>query len=182
MPRLFTAIEIPEAIAREAARLQHPAIAEARWIKPPSFHITLRYIGNVDDSAAAEIDAALAVIAARPVSVQLSGVGYFGGAHPRALWIGIAPHASLEALYRQIDQRLTALGLPSERKRYTPHLTLARMRRTIMLPVLQNWLSAHSQFHAAPFIAERFALFSSRYNKSRANPYIAERLYPLLTR
>ena len=88
MLRLFVGIEFPPQLKLRLSLLQS-GMAGARWIDPGNFHLTLRFIGEIDEGTAADVDEALLRLKARPFSVQLAGVGVFGGEKPRTLWVGV---------------------------------------------------------------------------------------------
>ena len=99
MPRLFSAIEIPVRVA-ERLTLLRAGLSGARWIDPENYHLTLRFIGDVDGATARDFTLALSGIAAAPFELRLNGLGSFGGGKPRAIFAGIAPSEGLEALRR----------------------------------------------------------------------------------
>ncbi|HRN85592.1 MAG TPA: RNA 2',3'-cyclic phosphodiesterase, partial [Hyphomicrobium sp.] len=85
MPRLFTALALPPALADQLAELAMP-LAGARWIEPEDMHITLRFAGDIDNPTAREFHAALSAIEEPAFTLKLSGFGAFGGQQPRTLW------------------------------------------------------------------------------------------------
>src|SRR5216684_1982007 len=93
MLRLFVGIEFPPELKLRLSLLQS-GVAGARWVDPGNFHLTLRFIGEVDEGTAADVDEALSPLKARPFSLQLAGVGVFGGDKPRKF----APHVTLARL------------------------------------------------------------------------------------
>ena len=128
MPRLFTGLEIPPDIAFEL-ELMRGGVWGARWIDRESFHITLRFIGDIEDGLAHEIADALDGVVARPFRIRLKGVGTFGGNKPHALYVGVAAEGEdlkrLQATHERICQML---GLPPEQRKFTPHVTIARLK------------------------------------------------------
>src|SRR5262249_1471270 len=135
MPRLFTGLEIPPDIAFEL-ELMRGGVWGARWIDRESFHITLRFIGDIEDGLADEIADALDGVAARPFRIRLKGVGAFGGLKPHALFVGVAAEGEdlkrLQATHERICQML---GLPAEQRKFTPHVTIARLKDTRPAPL-----------------------------------------------
>src|SRR3990170_2946900 len=89
MPRLFTGLEIPEAIRLRLSLIRAP-LAGARWIEAENMHITLRFVGDVDARTADDFADALAEVRGRPFSLSVQGAGAFGGREPRVLWAGIS--------------------------------------------------------------------------------------------
>ena len=138
--RLFVAVEIGERLARRAAtlteELERRATAAARrakvtWIPANRMHLTIRFIGEVDDGKASMVRHALeAPLAVGPFSLTLCGVGTFPkSGTPRVVWLGVTEGGEqLLRVEREITARLTPLGIPEEDRAYRPHLTLARVR------------------------------------------------------
>jgi 2'-5' RNA ligase len=132
----------------------------ARWVDPGNFHLTLRFIGETGEDTASDIDEALARVKARPFPLQLAGTGVFGGNRPHALWVGAERHPDLARLRDKIEQALIRAGLPPEPRKFTPHVTLARLRDPDP-GSLGQYLAAHAQFRAEPLPVERFSLIAS---------------------
>ena len=127
MPRLFSAIEIPQSIASRLMLLR-AGLAGARWIDPENYHLTLRFIDDVDGATAHDFTLALSEIAAAPFELRLNGLGSFGGNKPRAIFAGFAPSEGLAALRRANERAARKAGLPPEGRNFQPHVTLARLR------------------------------------------------------
>jgi 2'-5' RNA ligase len=128
--RLFIAIDLDDAIRTRIARFvdgMQALAPEARWMKPESLHVTLKFIGELPDAAIAGIETALRMIAARPVAIEFRGCGFFPAATaPRVFWIGVVGGGELARLAAFVDEKMAALGIVKEDRAYTPHLTLAR--------------------------------------------------------
>ncbi|MBV8775705.1 MAG: RNA 2',3'-cyclic phosphodiesterase [Alphaproteobacteria bacterium] len=164
MLRLFVGIAFPPELRLRLSLLQS-GIAGARWVDPGNFHLTLRFIGEVDEGAAADVDAALLRLRARPFSVQLAGVGVFGGDKLRTLWVGVEREPALAALQSKIEQALQRAGLPAEPRKFAPHVTLARLREPRRAE-LQDFLAANAAFRAEPLRVEEFCLIASYPTKA----------------
>ncbi|MCX2725014.1 RNA 2',3'-cyclic phosphodiesterase [Roseibium salinum] len=176
MPRLFTGLEIPSQTALMLSMLRG-GLKGARWIDPENYHITLRFIGDIDDRAAYEVAAALDKIRRDPVEVRLNGLGSFGNGKPHAVWARVEPTAQLAELQAEQERLIQRLNLPPERRKYTPHVTLARCKSSTNEEVAK-WLSERGDFQAEPFVAGRFVLFSAR-SSIGGGPYLVEEAYPL---
>lgn len=176
MIRLFVALALPDDAASQLLAIQS-GVPGARWQERDQLHLTLRFIGEVDRRDAERIDDALVAIFASRFAVQIKGVGEFGGKHPRALWAGVAPNNALMHLQRRIETALQNIGLPAEGRRYTPHVTLARLRGTAPR-LLTDYLTDHTLFAATPFEADEFILYSSK-TTSHGSIYVPERYYSL---
>ena len=161
MLRLFVGIGLPPEIKLRLWPLC-AGVPGARWVDPENHHVTLRFIGEVDESTAGDIDAALAQIKARRFELALAGIGQFGD---RSLWVGVEKNPALFQLHDKIEMALMRLGLAPEPRRYAPHVTLARLKQAAV-PRLQDFLHDHALFRADPFQVERFSLIASYPTKS----------------
>jgi len=177
MPRLFVAIDFPEAVIRRLAALCR-GVPGARWLPPEQFHLTLRFIGEADGVQAQDLDAALTQVRAERFDVTLTGVDCFGqGRKSRALWVGIAPCPKLDCLRRKVEQAARAAGFAPEGRKFKPHVTLARFKGDPGFR-LHDFLACHTAFRATPFTAQEFVLFSSVLAQTGAI-YTPEATYPL---
>ncbi len=176
MPRLFSAIEIPRPLA-ERLTLLRAGLTGARWIDPENYHLTLRFIGDVDGSTAREFAEALGGIEVPPFELRLNGLGSFGGHKPRAIFAGIAPSDGLDALRRANERAAREAGLPPEGRNFKPHVTLARLRNA-RADAVAAYLEHQGGIAAEPFTVSRFVLYSSR-NSVGGGPYVVEAAYPL---
>ena len=129
MPRLFTAIEVPDEIRDELYRLRMP-LPGARWMKPESYHITLRFAGDIGNVAAREFAANLSRIEPDGFELRLSGLGAFGGDDPHAIWAGVELTPQLEDLARAHEKAARNAGLAPETRAFKPHVTLARLKHS----------------------------------------------------
>jgi RNA 2',3'-cyclic 3'-phosphodiesterase len=175
MPRLFTGLEIPPAIRARLSLLRAP-VHGAKWVAADNMHITLRFVGDVDDRTADEFAAALGGIGAEPFTVSIHSAGAFGGRDPRVLWAGVDGGKALDALYRANERAARAAGLPPDPRSFKPHVTLARLRGTRHAAVAR-FLEENGALRAEPFVAKRFVLFSARPG-SGGGPYGVEAEYP----
>jgi RNA 2',3'-cyclic 3'-phosphodiesterase len=176
MPRWFTGLHIPEDVGQELALLQG-GVAGARWVDAPSFHITLRFIGDIDGRLANEIAYGLADLHFPGFELQLKDIGYFGGAKPHTLYAGLVDNAELRRLHGIQERLCQVLGLNPETRKFTPHVTLARLRNPDPI-ALQRMLISHSLYCSRPFQVGEFVLFSSRPG-SGGGPYGVEQRYDL---
>jgi RNA 2',3'-cyclic 3'-phosphodiesterase len=175
--RLFVALGLPDNVAHSLLTLQS-GVPGARWSTREQLHLTLRFIGEVDEQDAGAIDDALASIFAPAFMLQLTAVGAFGGKTPRALWAGVAPNNALMHLQRKIESAIQRLRFPAEERKYTPHVTLARLRGSPTARVAE-YLADHSLYASSPFEVTEFALYSSRLTPN-GSIYAAERQYALI--
>jgi 2'-5' RNA ligase len=161
MLRLFVGIDLPPELKLKVSLLCG-GLPSARWVDAGNFHVTLRFIGEVDEGAAADIDEALAQIRAPRFSVALAGVGHFG---TRMLWVGVERNPALSHLHEKVESAIVRLGFEPEGRRYAPHVTLARLKGASD-PHIQAFLSEHALFRAEPFAVDRFSLIASYLTKS----------------
>lgn len=176
MPRLFTALEIPADIAFSLSLLRG-GLPGARWIDPENYHITLRFIGNVDEPVADDIADTLHHISRPSFELALDGLGAFGNRKPRSLWAGVKPAPVLAELQAELERSLQRIGLEPEHRHFTPHITLARVRGASE-PDVAAYLTLRGDFRTAPFPVGRFVLLSSKASRG-GGPYVMEEAYPL---
>ena len=178
--RLFTGIRIPSDLHERLEAMQS-GVPGARWVAPENFHITLSFIGDVEESRLEDLHEILAGIGGAPFSLTLSGTGSFGSKTPKALWVGLEPAPDLEALQHKIAGRLTRAEFISETRKYAPHVTLAYMRAAKQAkdPKLGPWFERTAPFLAAPFEATAFALIESRLGNGGSH-YVDLARYPLV--
>lgn len=176
MPRLFTALEIPRDAALSLSLLRG-GLPGARWIDVENFHITLRFIGDVEGHVADEVAHALDRVRRPAFALGLSGTGSFGGRKPHSIFARVAASPDLVALQAEIERICQRLGLPADPRKFTPHVTLARLK-TASDGDTARWLAMHGGFSAQPFPVTRFVLMSSR-DSIGGGPYVVEAAYPL---
>jgi len=176
MPRLFTALEVPPPVAESLARLRG-GVPNARWIDVENYHITLRFIGDVDDAFARDAANALSLIVRPELPVTLDQLAAFGGDKPRAIVARARADSALMEMQAEQERLLRRLGAPPEPRKFAPHVTLARLRNASPAAVAA-YLGARGYFPPLRFIATRFVLYSSR-DSVGGGPYIVEADYPL---
>jgi 2'-5' RNA ligase len=177
--RLFVGIELPETV-RERLQGMAGGIPGARWVAPANLHLTLRFLGEVEDPVLPEIERALAAIRAEPFEITLSGIDVFGSKRkPRLLMANIERSRGLRHLRDKVESALKRIGFEAEERRFTPHVTMARFSNARYSRICR-FLEANGMFRAGPFAVDRFVLFSSLLTK--AGPvYRQEAAYPLHT-
>lgn len=178
MVRLFVGLDLPDALKEAVAELQQ-GLPGARWMGPEGLHLTLAFIGEVDGSALRRIADALAPVQASPLGISLHGMGHFPprGAL-RVLWTGASPAHALGSLSRGVRRALADAGFPSERRKFAPHVTIARFRHPPAPPALQAYLQAHSLFRTPAIPVTSFRLYSSRLRPTGAR-YTVEAEFPV---
>ena len=160
MLRLFIGLELPDAARDRLAMLQN-GIPDVRWLDPATFHVTLRFIGEVDEGVAADIDTALGRTDVPAPPIAIGGVGHFGtDRRPNVLWAGVQRNEALQFLHDKVDRAVVGAGLAPEARRYHPHVSLARPK-AVSAPRLQRWLGANAAFAVPSFQPDDFVLFES---------------------
>ena len=119
-----------------------PQAASVAWVAVDNLHITLKFLGGVEDTRLPDVSAALARAVSVPAfEVQVLGLGAFPTPNrPRVLWAGVAPAPAFGELAVAVDQALVALGFPPEERPFTPHVTLGRVRDGRRDPALMQAL------------------------------------------
>src|SRR5690554_634947 len=155
MPRLFTGLQLPEETSFVLS-LKRGGLNGARWIDPENYHITLRYMGDIDGRTAAEVGEALDFVTGiEPFTLTLSHLGVFGGNKPRALYAGTDPSESLTRLQVSQERLLQRLGLEPDGRKFVPHVTLARMREATAADLARHIAHA-GQFMPLSFTVDHF--------------------------
>jgi 2'-5' RNA ligase len=180
MPRLFIALRPPEAV-RDALIDAMEGIEHARWQDDAALHLTLRFVGEVERPAANDLADALGDVRWPGFELRVAGVGAFerGGRRsggPHAIWARVPPNAELEGLRQKVERACEVAGLGREARRFTPHITLARLGRSSGL--IGGWLAAFGNLAAGPWPVEDFVLYESHLGHAGAR-YEAVARYPL---
>jgi RNA 2',3'-cyclic 3'-phosphodiesterase len=176
MPRLFTGLEIPRE-AGASLSLLRGGLPGARWIDPENYHITLRFIGDIDDVLAREIASLLDGMKRRSFEVRFGTLQAFGGRKPRAIVVAVEPIQPLLELQAEHERLMQRLGLEPEGRKFMPHVTLARLRDSSSHEVA-DYLSTRGPVFGSSFRVSRFVLFSAKSSVG-GGPYVIEADYPL---
>ena len=177
MIRLFVALALPGLVKAQLGALAG-GIPGARWIPPENYHLTLRFIGEIEAWRAEEVDTALAAIRAPRFDLALAGIGTFEKAgRIQSLHVTAERSEALSRLQAKVETALQRVGLEPERRRFAPHVSLARTDKA-ETHKLVSFLQTHALFRSPPVPVEHFTLFSSRLGKEQAH-YIPEVEYEL---
>ncbi|MEM8771720.1 MAG: RNA 2',3'-cyclic phosphodiesterase [Pseudomonadota bacterium] len=176
MPRLFVSLSLPEIVADALTFLQS-GVEGARWRPEENFHLTLAFIGETDRHGFENAIDALSAVDAPTFEISLAGAGFFGDKKPRALWAGVEPSDALNHLQAKVEQVLRRAGFDLERRKFTPHVTLAYLKN-IPQPVAAQYCAEHGLFSCGPFPVEAFHLYSSQLG-GEASHYEIEASYSL---
>lgn len=177
MHRLFVAIDLPAGI-KEQLSILCCGLPGARWVAPDQIHLTLRFIGDVDSSVFTEVREMLTEINCEPFSLQLEGIGFFPPrGNPRVLWVGVRKNERLVQLRNRLESLLIRGGLEPEGRKYSPHITLARLKNTPGSKV-GAFIVHNGLFMTEEFSVNEFFLYSSVLNSKGAKHFI-EQCYSL---
>ena len=176
VPRLFTGLELPEHVVSRIS-LARGGVAGARWLEPDNYHITLRFVGDVDAQLARDIAETLGDIQRPKAEVRFDGLSWFGAEKPRAIIARVKADPPLMDLQADQERQLRRIGVAPETRKYTPHVTLARLRGVAPAAVA-DYLATRGALAVEAFTAERFVLYSAR-DGSGGGPYVVEAAYPL---
>lgn len=175
--RLFIAIELPDNLKTALSRLRW-GIPGARWVPMEQLHLTLAFLGEVEETTAGELGEALALIQISPFRLCFSGTGCFPNRHrPRILWAGVEPHQRLTHLAAKVHEAVLACGIPQEDRPFSPHITLARLKFPAVREV-DAFLAMPQKQKLPPFPVREITLFQSRLAAHGA-VHIPIRIFPL---
>lgn len=174
--RLFVALRPPASI-RDTLIDAMEGVEGARWLDEDALHLTLRFVGEVETPAANDLAAELARIEWPAFELRIAGVGAFerkGAAH--AIWARVPPTHALEGLRQKVERACDLAGLGRETRRFTPHVTLARLNRAA--GPIGGWLASCGDLAPGPWRVDSFILYESHLGHEGAH-YEAVAAYPL---
>lgn len=175
--RLFVALDLPWEVKEELSELSCN-LPGARWVPEDNFHLTLRFIGEANRLQAEEIDMALSALRGRGFTFSLSGLGWFEkNGRVNTLYAGVERNEHLARLQSKVETALHRVGLAPDKRRFTPHVTLARMDMGVTLS-LTSFVQANNLYRSAPIRADNVTLFSSFLGKDQPT-YTPEAEYAL---
>lgn len=179
MPRLFVALPVPDEIADDLIALQS-GVPDARWVPPENFHVTLCFAGEVQGAVMRDLEEELSDIAGPRFAVAIAGVEQFSsGRQPRALVATVARSDRLDWLHQKVATVARNCGIEIDRRKFRPHVTLAYFGNGAETGHhLAQFMASHSTFKAGPWVADHFALYSSRPGRS-GSIYTKEAAYRL---
>lgn len=175
--RLFTAVDLPDEV-KESVRRICTGIPGVRWVDEGLLHLTLRFIGDADSTLFERIRAGLAEVEEKPFELSLHGAGRFPPKRdPRVVWVGVEATEALIRLQHLVEQALVKCGLAPEDRKFSPHITIARLKDLPVSPVAA-FLEANRLFSTPPFPVTDFHLYSSTLTP-RGAIHRREATYPL---
>jgi 2'-5' RNA ligase len=171
MPR-----EVVDALGRMFHRLPG-----ARWVMPEDLHLTLRFVGNVDDADFIEFGERLNSVRQAPFDLELRGLGHFPPRGPvRQLWVGVAANPRLDRLRRSVNGCAAETGIGADTRRFVPHISIARFGTPPADAFIARFLQRHSLLRLPPFPVDAFGLYSSVLSHTGAE-HVLEAEYNFVT-
>ena len=179
--KVFIAIDLPEEVRQNLAVVQRELRGVSntiRWVSTDSAHLTLKFLGEITDEKVEEVHQVMANVSWKQFQISVKGVGFFPGAlSPRVLWAGM--HApTLETLAERIDSKMETFGFEKERRKYRPHITLARAKRGALDSAFVTAASQFEERDFGSFLVDRCFLYRSDLQTS-GHVYTKLREYPL---
>lgn len=171
--RLFVALEIPLAVRQNLATLLESFRAitrEPRWVRAENLHVTLKFLGEV---AEGKVDALRSGFAntrsEKPIALEFRGLGFFPNEkHPRVFWAGMEASSNLKTLAGDIEGAVEKLGIPREKREFSPHLTLARFERPRLPEALRQLIAENQQREFGSLRTNEFHLIQSKLKPAGA--------------
>lgn len=161
MSRLFVALDLPT-YHKDVLAVMQEGLPDVRWTDPETLHVTLAFVGEADRRLAEDVIEALGMVRTRPFPLELKGLGHFPPRGPvRQLWVGVVPDPELMRLQRQIARALAEAGVKVEKRKFTPHVTIARCRFPPPEHRLRAFLQRHSLVRLPATPVSDFHLYSS---------------------
>jgi len=180
MIRLFVGVALPESISARLTGLAS-GLPGARWIAPENMHVTLHFIGDIDETQAEDLDDALGLIDAPGFELSLGDLGAFNRRQRvTAVWAGVEKNPALEFLFERVESLVVRAGFPPEGRKFSPHVTIARFSKSSAprAMAVARYLESHAGFKAGPFRVDALVLFRSHLGSGGAH-YEAVTRYPL---
>ncbi len=177
MLRLFIALDLPETVKQQLLSLRR-YMPGARWQSFEQMHVTINFIGDVNNSLLTEIKQRLTSVRAKPLELAINGVDYFGSSRqPSILFAKVVPNPELKKLSRLINNAYSEIGITTERQKFKPHITLARLKQTPYQSV-GEFIQLEALFKIDRFMVDNFHLFSSKLHPE-GSQYFIEESFPL---
>jgi len=177
MPRLFVAADLPDEAREKLAEIAY-GIPGADWVPSEQYHLTLRFLGDQDESAFETIREGLGSLVAPSFYAALRGIGHFPlRGDPEVLWTEAAKSEELISLRNKVESLLAAKGVERDTRKFHPHVTLARIRES-RGEWVANYIVQHALFSLPEVPVQSFSLFSSRLTPEGAI-HTREGFYPL---
>ena len=166
--RLFVAITLPEKVKKQLGNLEKP-IEGVRWQDSTQMHLTLRFIGSVDNEISEEVQKRLAKISHQSFKMDINGLGQFPErGKPRVLWAGVKEQAELMKLQEKVEEACVNSGLETEDRDYKPHITIAKVKNNKANGAVKLFIDEYKNFSLGSIPVNEFTLFNSKLSKEGA--------------
>lgn len=160
MIRCFLAIALPDDVSDALMDVQD-GVRNARWIEGEDLNLTLAFLGDCTPSELTELDVELGRLRVEPFDLQIAGAGAFGGGKPHTLYAGLAESEPLTRLQAKIGRVIREVGITADRRKFHPHITLARCGGGVFPAQAIDWTLRHARMTAPPFTVYGFGLYRS---------------------
>jgi len=168
MYRLFIAIDLPKPVKNRLEVLQKH-LDGVKWIELQQMHLTIRFLGNVDEELYQKLLSNLKKIRSPSFVYSIKGVGVFPNIHrPKVLWAGVEADDRLSILYQKIEEVVISSGFDPEERDYKPHITLGRVKRRLHSEECQTFLGKHEKLEITDIKVDNFILYQSRLTRHGA--------------
>ncbi|NVK18523.1 MAG: RNA 2',3'-cyclic phosphodiesterase [Methylocystaceae bacterium] len=175
MLRLFIGLELPGTVLDRLEQLCS-GLKEARWVEPHNMHLTLFFIGEIDEGQAEDLHHGLDKIRFDPFDLYLAELNCFAHKHqPSSIWAGVKGDVvALHHLQNKVRGAVEIAGIEAEKRKYKPHVTIARLKKTPSEQAL-SYMEAHNVLKTEAFTVSRFTLFRSHLTRHGAEYEVLER-------
>jgi len=172
--RLFVGLSLPLPVRDDLTMLMR-RLEGVRWIPSENLHLTLRFLGETDETRRRQIETTLERVRVEPFVLPVEGVGIFPPRGPaKILWAGLGnAHTRLFQLRKQVDEALLSIDPTLDIRHFSPHITIGRLTEQHDPKALAKYLHHHAKFEAPPFRVSEFQLFASDGGRSGAPPRYA---------
>jgi len=160
MIRSFLAISLPDDVTDALMDVQD-SVRNARWVEADSMHLTLAFLGECTPTQLTDLDTELERLRSDPFDLKITGVGAFGGARPHTLFAGVEASEPLTRLHAKIGRVIRECGIVVERRKFHPHVTLARCGGGVIPGQALLWTTAHARLSVPPFTVHGFGIVRS---------------------
>lgn len=177
--RIFVAIDLPDEICFELQRLQEH-LRVGRVVPSDNLHLTLSFLGEQSEAVCEHVHEALSDVHAAPFDLRLSGLGSFGNKFPQVVYADVERCRELIELERNITRNLRSVGVQFQKRRFRPHVTIARLSKTLPasgIAQIQGFLASQASFRGSFFNVRQFHFYCSSLTPERAHHEILATYY-----
>lgn len=166
--RLFVAIALPEKVKKQLGNIERP-IDGVSWQDTSQLHLTLRFIGSVNNEISEELQNRFAKIDQQSFEMNINGLGRFPErGNPRVLWAGVEEQPELMQLQAKLEEACVKSGLEAEKRDFKPHITLAKVKHSKANKEVKSLINEYNNFRTASIPVSEFVLYNSKLNQAGA--------------